>query len=261
MIANVYEALTSTLAGGNAAVIIGLAFIAGVVTSFTPCLYPMIPITMGILQAQATSSIWSNLLSAFSYVLGMAMVYASLGYIAATTSVIFGRWAANPWFIFFVVVVFLYLAFSMFGFYEIYMPSFLTHQTDAPTRRSSLVRSFLFGIISGTVASPCLTPPLAILLTFVAKKGSPILGFATLFAFALGMGILLMVVGAFSSSLSLLPRAGMWMLEIKKLFGFVMLGMCVYLVRPIIGDLWAMYLYGTVGITMITYYLVKMLRR
>ncbi len=255
MISHIYETLRIGASGGNPYIIVGLAFLAGIVTSFTPCLYPMIPITMGILQSQAASSVWANFLAAFSYVFGMAMVYAGLGYIAATTSIIFGRWASNPWFIVVVVAIFLYLAFSMFGFYEIYMPSFLTQRSEVAGRRP-LIRCFLLGIISGSVASPCLTPPLAILLTLVAKKGNPYLGFAALFAFALGMGILLLVVGTFSSSLSLLPRAGTWMLEIKKIFGFIMLAMCVYIAGPIIGADWALYLYILIGVIMAGYYLI-----
>jgi len=269
MIAHMDKVFQSTVATGNWGVIVGLAFVFGVVTSFTPCLYPMIPITMGILQAQATRSAWSNFLTAFSYVVGMATVYAGLGYVAATSSIMFGRWASNPWVILFVVLVFLYLAFSMFGFYEIRVPSFLTNRHVEPQLTvgtsnpvsTRLVKSFLFGIISGTVASPCLTPPVAILLTLVAKRGNPALGIAALFAFALGMGVLLMVIGTFSSSLALLPRAGQWMEWVKKFFGFVMLAMCAYVARPIIGDMAVMYLYGVVAVVMVGYYLVVIFRR
>lgn len=250
-----FDILRTTVAGGNPIVLVAVAFLAGIATSFTPCMYPMIPITMGILQAQSSFSIWSNFFMALSYVLGMAMVYASLGYVAATSSVIFGKWAANPWFVLIAVIIFLYLAGSMFGFYEVYLPSFLTKHHEVSQRRS-FIRSFIFGVLSGTVASPCLTPPLAILLTFVAKRGSPVVGFAVLLAFALGMGMLLLVVGTFSSSLSLLPRAGSWMLEVKKFFGFIMVAMCVYLARPVIGDVWSMYLYGCVGIIVVGYYAV-----
>lgn len=255
-----FDILRVTVAGGNPAVIIVIAFLAGIGTSFTPCMYPMIPITMGILQAQASSSVWSNFILALSYVLGLAMVYASLGYVAATSAIIFGKWAANPWFILFAVFIFLYLAGSMFGFYEIYLPSFLTKHREV-SRGRSFMRSFLLGALSGTVASPCLTPPLAILLTFVAKRGNPLLGFMVLFAFALGMGLLLLLVGTFSSSLSLLPRAGTWMLEVKKFFGFVMMAMCVYIARPLIGDVWAMYFYGAVGVLMVGYYVIALVRR
>ena len=112
----------------NLIYILFLAFLAGIVTSFTPCIYPMIPITVGILQSQASNSLTHNFFSALSYVFGIALVYAGLGYASATTSLIFGKWLASPFFIFLIILFFLYLAFSMFGFYEIYMPRFLTHQ-------------------------------------------------------------------------------------------------------------------------------------
>lgn len=210
-----------------------LAFLAGVLVSFTPCVYPMIPITVGILQAQAQNSMTYNFFSALSYVFGMSFVYAILGYISATTSIIFGRWLSSPWFILFVVLFFLYLAFSMFGFYELYIPSFLTRQSNLSTRHS-LFHSFLFGALSGTVASPCLTPALAVLLAIAAKTGSPLLGFLYLLFFAFGMGTLLLLLGTFSGALHMLPRSGEWMEEIKKAFGFIMLITCAYFLSPIL---------------------------
>ncbi len=264
MITKMYESFQAAVATGNPYVIVGLAFVVGVLTSFTPCLYPMIPVTMGILQTQAVRSLWSNFVTALSYVLGMASVYAVLGYVAATSSIIFGKWTTNPWFIFIAVMIFFYLVFSMFGFYEIKLPSFLTkhHEVEGSERgQRSLIKSFLFGAISGTVASPCLTPPLAILLTLVAKKGSPFLGLFALFAFALGMGMLLLIIGTFSSSLALLPRAGRWMLEVKRFFGFVMLAMCVYIARPLLGDIAALYLYGVVAGVTVGYYVLVLVRR
>ncbi len=147
MILCVYETLRSSAAGGNFYIVIGMAFLAGLVTSFTPCVYPMIPITVGILHSEATTSLWKNFLSAFCYVLGMAAIYSFLGYMAATGALIFGQWTASPWVIVFVVLFFLYLAFSMFGFYEFYIPSFLTKHREISQKRS-LLRNFLFGVIS-----------------------------------------------------------------------------------------------------------------
>jgi thiol:disulfide interchange protein DsbD len=207
------------------------AFLAGVLTSFTPCIYPLIPITIGILQSQATPSLWHNFLLAFFYVCGMAFIYACLGYVAATTTIIFGQWLANPWLIAFVILVLIYLAFSMFGFYELKFPAFFTRKRELKVG-GSLLYSFLFGMISGTVASPCLTPALVILLGFVAKSASPILGFFTLWFFALGLGMLLLVVGTSSTTITLLPRSGLWMVEIKRFFGFLLLAMCVYFLQP-----------------------------
>ena len=191
----------------------------------------MIPITIGIFQAQAAQTVFRNFLLSLFYVLGIASVYSVLGYFAATTTLFFGQWLQNPWLIAVIVLLFIYLAFSMFGFYEIKMPSFLTKRDNVKVK-GSLFFSFVFGAISGTVASPCLTPSLAILLSFVAKTANPIIGFLTLWFFALGMGLLLIVVGTFSASLSVLPRAGMWMVEIKKFFGFVLLAMSIYFLQP-----------------------------
>ncbi len=216
---------------GNSWMIVFIAFSAGILVSFTPCIYPMIPITAGILRSQASSSLINNLAHAFAYVIGIALVYASLGYLSAKSSLIFGSWMASPWFLGIMVGLFVYLAFSMFGFYEIYTPRFFN--TQNPTSSGpSVLRSLLLGLAAGSVASPCLTPALAILLGLVAKQANPILGFAALFSFALGMSMLLMLVGVFSSSMSHLPRAGEWMEDIKYLFGFLMLGSCFYFLQP-----------------------------
>ena len=243
--------------GGSVAYMLLLAFVAGLLVSFTPCVYPMIPITLGILQSQATQSVSRNFMLTFSYVLGLAAVHATLGYIAATTSIVFGQWLANPWFILFMILFFLYFAFSMFGFYEIYMPRFLSSSSQG-SPRGSLLSSFLFGVISGTAASPCLTPVLAVILGFVAHQGSPLFGVAALFLFALGMGTLLIVVGTFSGMLVLLPRAGMWMESVKKVFGFMMLAACVYIAKPILNDMVSIALYAAIGIGAIVYFVTNL---
>ncbi len=233
-----------------------MAFLIGIITSFTPCVYPMIPVTLGILQTQATSSVFKNFLLSLSYVLGISTVYALLGYIAATTTIIFGQWLSNPWLILFIVCFFIYLAFSMFGFYEIKMPGFLIRRQGVRVG-GSYFYSFLFGLISGSIASPCLTPSLAILLGFVTKAGSPIVGFFTLFFFALGMGLLLILVGTFSTSLTMLPKAGMWMVEVKKFFGFVLLGMSIYFIQPFLGGFAFYKLYVVLILAAGLYYLIK----
>jgi thioredoxin:protein disulfide reductase len=230
-----------------------LAFSAGIVASFTPCIYPMIPITIGILQAQAAPTMFHNFLLSLSYVLGISCVYAVLGYVAATTTVIFGQWLSNPWLIAIIILLFIYLAFSMFGFYEIRMPAFLEQRKQVKVK-GSLLYSFLFGTISGTVASPCLTPALAVLFGFVAKVGSPLFGFITLFAFAFGLGILLMIIGTFSTTLTLFPRSGVWMIEVKKFFGFVLLAMCVYFLQPFFAFGTILKMYSIIAFVVSIYY-------
>jgi len=237
-----------------------LAFLAGILVSFTPCVYPMIPITIGILQSQVAQSAWRNFGLTISYVCGIAFVHALLGYLAATSAIIFGQWLSSPWFILLMILFFMYFAFSMFGFYEIYMPRFLMKQRDVSTG-GSFLGTFIFGTISGMVASPCLTPVLAFLLGFVAKLANPVMGFLTLFVFALGLGMVLILVGTFSGILVSLPRAGMWMEEIKKVFGFIMLAACVYVAQPIL-NLWITWiLYGSVAFAGVLYFGRKLIKK
>lgn len=247
-----------------------LSFLSGVLISFTPCIYPMIPITIGIMQTQATRSLWHGLLTGFFYVLGLAAVYATLGFISATTSVIFGQWIASPWFTLFIVLLFLYLAFSLFGFYEVTIPAFFrpgkqpaiseqpqavqANPAQAEPASRPLLKSFLLGLFAGTVASPCLTPALAMLLTLVAEKGNPIIGFFAMFLFAFGMGFLLIFIGMFSASINVLPRAGEWMNEVKKFFGFVMLAVCVYMSRHVLWACAVQILYAIVCASSSIYY-------
>ncbi len=236
--------------------IITLAFIAGILVSFTPCVYPMIPITAGILQSQAQRSMLHNFFAALAYITGIALVYALLGYLSATTALIFGIWFSKPWFMILVSAFFLYLAGSLFGVYELHMPRFL--QTHATTSKSgSIMQCFMFGIISGTVASPCLTPALALLLGIVAKQANPILGFFTLFSFSLGMGILLLIIGTFSGTLALMPRAGEWMNIIKSLFGFMIIATVVYFLKPMLGHHIVLGSYVGIAGTATLYYVSK----
>lgn len=210
-----------------------LVLLLGVLMSLTPCIYPMIPITVGILQAQGSKSLLRNLLVSLAYTTGIATTFALLGLAAATTGQMFGAFMANPFVILFIVLLLAYLGFAMFGFYEMYVPSFLKSRSTQ-SGNGSLTSAFLFGVASGSVASPCLSPGLVLLLSIVTTLKSKLMGFVMLFMFGVGLSLPLLVIGTFSSSLSLLPRAGMWMIEVKKFFGFMLLGMCFYFLQPII---------------------------
>lgn len=208
-------------------------FLLGLLMSLTPCIYPMIPITAGILQAQASKSILKNLLLSISYTVGIATTFALFGLSAALTGNLFGKILMHPAFVIFLVCLLSYFAFAMLGFYEIYIPSSMQTGPSAKVN-GSLISAFAFGAISGSVASPCLSPGLALLLTVVATLGNKLLGFMLLFTFGLGLGIPLLIIGTFSSSLNVLPRSGYWMVEIKKLFAFMLFGMCFYYLSNII---------------------------
>jgi thiol:disulfide interchange protein DsbD len=210
-----------------------LIFILGTLLSLTPCIYPMIPITVGILQGQGTSSFIRSLAISLCYTTGVATTFALMGVTAAYTGKLFGTFMQHPLVIFAIVAMLLYLAFSMFGFYEMYIPKGLS-SNNRFLKGGSPLTAFLFGIASGTVASPCVSPGLALVLSIVAGLANPLLGFIFMFAFGVGLSMPLFIVGTFSGSLNKLPRAGMWMIEIKKIFGFLMLGMCVYFLKMIL---------------------------
>ena len=192
----------------------------------------MIPITLGILQAQGSSSLGRNFSLAVAYTMGIATTFALLGLAAAMAGHAFGSFMNNPIVILAIIALLVYSALSSFGLYEIRMPRFL--QGTNTIKGGSFVAAFLFGAASGTIASPCLSPGLLFMLTLVATLKSFWAGFILLFAFAIGLSIPLLIVGTFSGSLNLLPRAGSWMIEVKYLFGFMLLGMCFYFLAGIV---------------------------
>jgi len=240
--------LESVLASAHSLPLVVIAsFFAGILASFTPCIYPMLPITVGIITSQKTGSMIANFLLSLSYGLGIATVYALLGYISVTSNLMFGQWLANPWFIGSMVVLFMYLAGSLFDFYDMYTPSFMTPRTTTTKTRGSFTYSFALGLLTGAAASPCLTPALALLLGFAAKQTNPLAGIIVLFSFAMGLSTLLILLGTFSGSIALLPRAGSWMNDIKKIFGFLLLGVCAYYLQPLLSDMKLAVLYALIA--------------
>lgn len=210
-----------------------LAFLLGVLMSFTPCIYPMIPITVGILGTGAHNTVARNFLLALSYTVGLATTFAVMGLLVTSCGAQCGQILSNPLFVIILVIILGYLGLSMLGLYEMKIPRFLQPKNRTVTR-GSFLSAFIFGIASGTIASPCMSPGLALVLTATAKLGSMLLGFGLLFVFGVGSALPLLIIGTFSASLALLPRAGIWMVEVKKIFGFLLLGMCVYYVSNIL---------------------------
>lgn len=208
-------------------------FLLGILMSLTPCIYPMIPITAGILQSYGSKSFAHNLFVSVLYALGIATTFSAFGLISATTGQLFGNLLVNPIFVIFMVLVLGYMALTMLGFVEFYTPSFMQNNGTNQGKKS-IFSAFTFGVISGSVASPCLTPGLALLLTIVAALGNKFLGFLLLFTAGIGLSVPMIIIGTFSSSLALMPRAGMWMVEIKKLFGFILFAMCIYFLSRIL---------------------------
>jgi thioredoxin:protein disulfide reductase len=207
-------------------------FLLGILMSLTPCIYPMIPITIGILQASAQKSMLRNILAALCYTLGIAVTFALLGLLAATGGAQFGHLLSNPIVIIALVLFLGYFGFAMLGLYELRLPTFLQQGPDG-VKNNSLISIFLFGAISGTVASPCLSPGLVLLLSIAATIGSKLVGFLYLFIFGVGLCVPLLIIGLFSNSMSMLPRAGIWMIEVKRIFGVLLIAMCFYYLTPL----------------------------
>jgi thiol:disulfide interchange protein DsbD len=216
-----------TYLGGSPLVAAGAAFVGGVLAGLSPCVYPMLPIVsayVGSRSAGEKTRLKSFLLS-LAYVVGMAAVYALLGMVAALTGSLFGRISTNPWALLIVANVLIVFALSILD--VIPFPTWFSGRPLEPSA-GGVIGAFLLGAASGLVASPCTSPVLFGLLTFVATNRSVVYGGALLFAFSMGMGIPLIVVGTFSGLAAGLPRPGRWMVVVKKALGLLMLGLAEY---------------------------------
>ena len=213
-----------------------MAFGIGIVISLTPCVYPMIPITAAIVggrQQAGEGSLATAVTRSIVYVLGLAIVYATLGVLSASLGGVFSRWLKTAWVLVPVAAIFVMLALSMLEVVTIQMPGFITKRVTRKRSGKTVIDVFILGLVAGIVATPCIAAPIAGVLTFIATTGNRLLGFWMLFTLAWGMGVVLIVVGTLSSSA--LPKAGPWTLWIKKLFGFVMLWAAAYFLQPVIG--------------------------
>jgi len=205
-----------------------LAFIAvylgGVLVSFTPCVYPIAPIIVAYIGARAESSRARSLLLSIIYVLGMSVTYTVLGAVSALTGQLFGQIQSSPWTYLIVANICIVLGLTMLDAITIPMPAFAAGSTP----RKGMLGSFVVGATSGLIMGPCTTPVLGVLLAYVAARQNVVYGMGLLFVFSLGMGTLLVILGTFSGALSSLPKAGVWMVYIKKAFGVIMLGLAEY---------------------------------
>lgn len=213
-------------------------FIAGILTSFTPCIFPMLPITISILGYHADKkNRWHNFSRALFYVLGIAVTYSSLGVVAALTGSLFGSALTNKYVISVLVLLFFAMALSMWGAYEIQSPAFIRNRFGTG-KSHSLGGAFIMGLVAGIVASPCVGPVLVSVLSYVSTTRNALLGFSLLFTFALGLGLIFIVIGLFSSALKLLPKSGAWMNLIKFVLGAGMWGAALYYAQFVLAERW-----------------------
>ena len=213
-------------------VAVPLVFLAGVLTSLTPCIYPMIPITAAIVGGQSLgeqrTSRGRTVLLTFTYVVGLAVVYASLGVLAGMTGTMFGTVSTNPWLYFFMANLLVLAALSMLDVVPIRLPSSVLNRAATAGTAGRVSGAFIMGAVSGLVAAPCSAPVMAAVLTWVTTTQRAAMGFVYLLSFSLGMCALLVLVGLFSGAVVRLPRAGAWMVWVKRGFALVMLGVAEY---------------------------------
>ena len=238
-IVNDDDKTTSALKSGNLWLVIAGFFVAGLLLSFTPCVLPMIPILSSIIVGSQAKQVAPTKLHAFglsvAYVLGMALSYTLAGIAAGLSGSLISQSLQSPWILGATALVFVLLAFSMFGFYELKLPPVLENKIlnfSNKLKGGEWLGVFIMGILSALIVSPCVAAPLAGALIYIGQTHNVLLGGVGLFALAIGMGVPLLLIGA--SAGSLLPKAGGWMTVVRNLFGVVMLAVAAYIVWPVL---------------------------
>jgi thiol:disulfide interchange protein DsbD len=202
---------------------LAVVFVAGVLTSLTPCVYPMIPVTVTFIGGAAGGQRRRAVSLSVVYVVGLTLVYASLGVITALLGKTFGSFTRSPWIYGAVGGLVVLFGVAMLDWISIPVPGFFAGVQSQGARRGGHFGAMLMGLAAGFVAAPCTAPVLALLLVYVARTRDVLWGGTLLLVFSLGLGLLLMLLGIFSGMLASLPRAGSWMVWIKKGFGIGML--------------------------------------
>jgi thiol:disulfide interchange protein DsbD len=209
-------------------------FVLGLALNLTPCVYPLIPITIGYFSQQSGASRGRRVALSSLYVLGIAVTYSALGVFSALSGKLFGAWLQHPGVLIFFALLMLVMASSMFGAFELTVPQFVTRRSGG---QAGLAGALTMGLLIGIVAAPCVGPFVISLIALVSSLQSPMLGFLMFFVLAIGLGLPYLFLGIFSSSATALPRSGMWMVQVKKAMGFILIAMAFYFLRPLIGDL------------------------
>jgi thiol:disulfide interchange protein DsbD len=215
------EALKSSLETGSILAIF-IVFAAGVLTSLTPCVYPMIPVTVTYIGGSSVGSKRKGFVLSLFFVLGLSIIYSSLGAFSALTGKMFGDFTQNFWVYVIVANIIILFGLSMLGVFTIRLPSFLTGIGKAG-RGGGYIGALLMGMAAGFIAAPCTAPVLGVLLVLVGQKQNVLYGAFLLLVFSLGLGLLFLLLGTFSGMLASMPKAGRWMDRVKIGFGVAMI--------------------------------------
>jgi thiol:disulfide interchange protein DsbD len=202
-------------------------FFIGLALNLTPCVYPMISVTVSIFGGQTDTNLFRVFLKALTYVMGIATMYSVLGVVAALSGGLFGSALQSPVVLAIIGLLLMGLALSMFGLYEIQMPYWITNKLGGQNA-SGFIGVFVSGLVVGVFAAPCIGPPIIALLAFVGANGDPFFGFWSFFILSLGLGFPYLILGTFSGLLQKLPKSGVWMIWVKKVFGIVLVGVGLF---------------------------------
>jgi thiol:disulfide interchange protein DsbD len=202
-------------------------FLIGLALNLTPCVYPMMSVTVSLFGAQTETNTLKVFLKAAVYVLGIASMYSVLGVTAALGGGLFGSWLQSPWVLGGIAALLFGMALSSFGFYQIQMPYWLTSKLGGTTG-SGIIGLFVSGLIVGVFAAPCIGPPVIALLTLVGSKGDPVFGFWAFFVLSLGLGLPYLVLGTFSGLLKKIPKSGGWLVLVERVFGVILTGAALF---------------------------------
>ncbi len=247
-----YSQFAAGLLGTHTFLTLLLFFVAGLGLAFTPCIFPMIPILSSLVVGHADShmtrrqSRWHAFSISLVYVIGMSLAYAVAGVVAAVTGSYLQAFFQNPWVLGSFSALFVLLALSMFGFYELQMPSAIQSRLSQYGRGGHFMGVFVMGILSALMVGPCVAAPLAGALLFIAHTGNVSLGGLALFLLAVGMGVPLIVIG--TSAGHFLPKAGAWMDGVKAIFGVVLLGVAIWFLTRIVPGPLALALWAVLAI-------------
>ncbi|MDX9753199.1 MAG: protein-disulfide reductase DsbD [bacterium] len=207
-----------------------IVFFLGFLTSLTPCVYPMIPVTISIFGARNTNSRMQAFSLAATYVFGIAVMYSFLGYLAASSTLMFGELMSNPWVMGGIGLFFVALGISMLGVYDFQLPAALRNRL-ASVGGQGYSSAFVMGLVLGIVAAPCTGPILAGILAYTAATGNVAYGVSLMFVYALGLGLLFLVLGTYSGAIANLPKSGRWMESVKSIFAIVLFAAALYFIK------------------------------
>ena len=211
-------------------------FVGGILTSFTPCVYPLIPITVSVFGAGESVGRLRSFLLSVTYVMGIALTYSILGVAVASTGAVFGQIMADPRVMLPVCGILIALGLSMLGVFELRVPYAVQNRLNS-IGGAGFAGAFAMGTVAGIIAAPCTGPALGAVLSYVATTESAFLGFWLLLTYALGMGLLFIVIGTFSSAIAALPRSGGWMYILENIFGVAIITVALYFLKEVIPPL------------------------